>query len=84
MKNTGREIDLGIGEFDESRIITFVEIGHIIENELTQNELVTLIKIIKETLDERNNGVGDFLDVRFFTQGISTFPIYKTTNNEEA
>jgi hypothetical protein len=78
MKNTGREINLGL------RTINFEEIGHIIENELTQNELVTLIKIIKETLDERNNGVGDFLDVRFFTRGISTFPIYKTTNNEEA
>ena len=36
-----------------------------IENKLTQRELVALISIIKTTLDERNNGVGDFLDVRF-------------------
>jgi hypothetical protein len=39
----------------------------LIENKLTQKELVALISIIKSTLDERNNGVGDFLDVRFIT-----------------
>jgi len=55
MKNTGREIDLGLGDFDERRTINFGEIGHIIENELTQNELVTLIKIIKRTY-RRNIG----------------------------
>ena len=38
-----------------------------IENKLSQSELVALISIIKTTLDERNNGVGDFLDVRFIT-----------------
>ena len=38
-----------------------------IENKLTQIELVALISTIKTTLDERNNGVGDFLDVRFIT-----------------
>ena len=38
-----------------------------IENKLSQSELVALISIIKTTLDERNNGVGDFMDVRFIT-----------------
>lgn len=42
------------------------ELVDLIENKLTQQELVDLISIIKSTLDERNNGVGDFLDVRFF------------------
>jgi hypothetical protein len=43
------------------------ELVDLIENKLTQKELVALISIIKSTLDERNNGVGDFLDVRFIT-----------------
>ncbi len=43
------------------------ELVDLIENKLTQEELVALISIIKSTLDERNNGVGDFLDVRFVT-----------------
>ena len=43
------------------------ELVDLIENKLTQRELVALISIIKTTLDERNNGVGDFLDVRFIT-----------------
>lgn len=43
------------------------ELVDLIENKLTQQELVDLISIIKSTLDERNNGVGDFLDVRFIT-----------------
>ena len=37
----------------------------LIENKLSQSELVALISIIKTTLDERNDGVGDFVDVRF-------------------
>jgi|TARA_R110000824_G_scaffold365562_1_gene554066 hypothetical protein len=37
----------------------------LIENKLTQKELVALISIIKATLDERNDGMGDFLDIRF-------------------
>ena len=41
------------------------ELVDLIENKLTQQELVALISIIKSTLDERNNGVGDFLDIRF-------------------
>jgi len=41
------------------------ELVDLIENKLTQQELVALISIIKATLDERNNGVGDFLDIRF-------------------
>ena len=45
----------------------FVTMRDQIENKLTQRELVALISIIKTTLDERNNGVGDFLDVRFIT-----------------
>ena len=43
------------------------ELVDLIENKLTQQELVALISIIKTTLDERNNGVGDFMDVRFIT-----------------
>jgi len=43
------------------------ELVDLIENKLTQQELVALISIIKSTLDERNNGIGDFLDVRFIT-----------------
>lgn len=43
------------------------ELVDLIENKLSQSELVALISIIKATLDERNNGVGDFLDVRFIT-----------------
>ena len=43
------------------------ELGDLIENKLSQSELVALISIIKTTLDERNNGVGDFVDVRFIT-----------------
>ena len=41
------------------------ELVDLIENKLSQSELVALISIIKSTLDERNNGVGDFLDIRF-------------------
>jgi hypothetical protein len=41
------------------------ELVDLIENKLSQSELVALISIIKTTLDERNNGVGDFVDVRF-------------------
>jgi hypothetical protein len=41
------------------------ELVDLIENKLTDQELVALISIIKTTLDERNNGVGDFVDVRF-------------------
>ena len=40
------------------------ELVDLIENKLSQSELVALISIIKTTLDERNNGVGDFVDVR--------------------
>ena len=43
------------------------ELVDLIENKLSQSELVALISIIKTTLDERNNGVGDFMDVRFIT-----------------
>tara|TARA_R110001599_G_scaffold167299_1_gene357231 strand:- start:280 stop:429 length:150 start_codon:yes stop_codon:yes gene_type:complete len=43
------------------------ELVDLIENKLSQSELVALISIIKATLDERNNGVGNFLDVRFIT-----------------
>jgi len=43
------------------------ELVDLIENKLSQSELVALISIIKTTLDERNNGVGDFVDVRFIT-----------------
>jgi len=42
------------------------ELVDLIENKLTQQELVALISIIKSTLDERNNEVGNFIDVRFF------------------
>jgi len=41
------------------------ELVDLIENKLTDQELVALISIIKTTLDEKNNGVGDFLDIRF-------------------
>ena len=41
------------------------ELVDLIENKLTDQELVALISIIKTTLDERNNGVGDFVDIRF-------------------
>jgi len=61
-------IDDQIYNEDLGKFVTMKEeMVNQIENKLTQKELVALISIIKTTLDERNNGVGDFLDVRFIT-----------------
>ena len=61
-------IDDQIYNEDLGKFVTMKEeMVNQIENKLTQQELVALILHIKLTLDERNNGVGDFLDVRFIT-----------------
>ena len=61
-------IDDQIFNEDLGKFVTMKEeMVNQIENKLSQSELVALISIIKTTLDERNNGVGDFLDVRFIT-----------------
>jgi len=61
-------IDNQIYNEDLGKFVTMKEeMVNQIENKLSQSELVALISIIKTTLDERNNGVGDFLDVRFIT-----------------
>ena len=59
-------IDDQIYNEDLGKFVTMKEeMVNQIENKLSQSELVALISIIKTTLDERNNGVGDFVDVRF-------------------
>ena len=59
-------IDDQIYSEDLGKFVTMKEeMVNQIENKLSQSELVALISIIKTTLDERNNGVGDFLDIRF-------------------
>jgi hypothetical protein len=61
-------IDDQIYNEDLGKFVTMKEeMVNQIENKLSQSELVALISIIKTTLDERNNGVGDFMDVRFIT-----------------
>jgi len=61
-------IDDQIYNEDLGKFVTIKEeMVNQIENKLSQSELVALISIIKTTLDERNNGVGDFMDVRFIT-----------------
>ena len=61
-------IDNQIYNEDLGKFVTMKEeMVNQIENKLTQRELVALISIIKTTLDERNDGIGDFLDVRFIT-----------------
>ncbi len=60
--------ELKIYNEDLGKFVTMKEeMVNQIENKLSQSELVALISIIKTTLDERNNGVGDFMDVRFIT-----------------
>ena len=59
-------IDDQIFNEDLGKFVTMKEeMVNQIENKLTQRELVALISIIKTTLDERNEGIGDFLDIRF-------------------
>ena len=59
-------IDEQIYNEDLGRFVTMKEeMVNQIELKLTDQELVALISVIKTTLHERNNGVGDFLDVRF-------------------
>ena len=61
-------IDDQIYNEDLGKFVTIKEeMVNQIENKLSQSELVALISIIKTTLDERNNGLGYFLDVRFIT-----------------
>jgi hypothetical protein len=61
-------IDDQIYNEDLGKFVTMKEeMVNQIENKLSQSELVALISIIKTTLDERNNGVGNFMDVRFIT-----------------